>query len=146
MNYILLTYTIYIGLSIPMTMLVANTLHRNGRIFLSKTFHGDEVLTDSVNNLLRVGFYLVNFGFIAFYLRENATITDGQGVFETLGTKMGFVLLILGCMHFMNIYVFNKMRRRAEALQTPQLPPLGPNMTLRQALEHTNEGKLQPTA
>ena len=50
--------------------------------------------------------------------------TDLQGVLEALSTKVGAVLLILGAMHFFNLYVFSKMRRRALLHSAP--PPLPP--------------------
>ena len=42
-----------------------------------------------------------------------------------LSTKIGAVLLILGGMHFFNLYVFSKMRKRALLHGAP--PPLPPN-------------------
>jgi len=45
-----------------------------------------------------------------------------QGVVELLSRKMGVVLLVLGFMHFFNLLVFSKMRRRAMLQPTP--PPL----------------------
>jgi hypothetical protein len=52
------TYAAYLVLSIGLTIYVAWTLHRNGRIFLVDSFGGNEKLADSVNHLLVVGFYL----------------------------------------------------------------------------------------
>ncbi|MFN7142049.1 MAG: carboxypeptidase-like regulatory domain-containing protein [Limisphaerales bacterium] len=43
---------------------------------------------------------------------------------ESLSTKVGLVLLVLGGMHFFNLFVFAKMRRRGlTQKQPPQLPP-----------------------
>jgi len=56
MTPIVWTYVIYIALSIPLTVWVAQTLHKNGRIFLIDSFHGNEQLAGSVNHLLVVGF------------------------------------------------------------------------------------------
>ena len=58
MNYIILTYSIYMPLTIVLTVWVAKTLFTNGRVFLVDIFHGNEILADSVNKLLVVGFYL----------------------------------------------------------------------------------------
>ena len=59
--YIYIAYTIA---SIAMTVWVARTLHKNGRIFLLDAFKDKEEMADSVNHLLVVGFYLINVGFI----------------------------------------------------------------------------------
>ncbi|MEO8204999.1 MAG: hypothetical protein ABI615_02385 [Chthoniobacterales bacterium] len=113
MNYIILTYSLYLVLSVALTIWVANTLSKNGRIFLVDCFHQNAPLADSVNHLLVVGFYLVNLGFISLFLKLGITITEAREVFEALSSKMGVVLLVLGAMHFFNLLVFTKLRRRA---------------------------------
>jgi hypothetical protein len=59
---IVTTYLSYVVLSVVLTVWVAQTLHKNGRVFLVEVFNGNEALADSVNHLLVVGFYLINFG------------------------------------------------------------------------------------
>jgi hypothetical protein len=58
--------------SIAMTVWVGRTLFRGGRVFLVDVFGGNDALADSINRLLVVGFYLVNFGFISLNLRASA--------------------------------------------------------------------------
>jgi hypothetical protein len=118
------TYIVYIALSIPLTIWVAQTLHKNGRVFLIDSFRGNERLADSVNHLLVVGFYLINIGYVALALKERIAPTDVREVFETISRKVGVVMLVLGAMHFFNIFVFSKMRRRALLQAVP--PPIPP--------------------
>jgi len=124
MNPTVTTYALYLLLAIALTIWVARTLHRNGRIFLVDCFHGNEELADSVNHLLVVGFYLVNIGFVSLYLKLNDAVFEVQGVFEALSGKMGVVLLVLGAMHFFNLFVFTRLRRRAQVERSgpPVLP------------------------
>ncbi len=124
MTPIVWTYIVYIALSIPLTIWVAQTLHKNGRIFLIDSFRGNERLADSVNHLLVVGFYLINIGYVALALKERIAPTDVREVLETVSRKIGVVMLVLGAMHFFNILVFSKMRRRAllQAVPPPILP------------------------
>ena len=124
MNETVLTYALYLGLAVAMTVWVARTLHCNGRIFLVECFHGNTELADSVNHLLVVGFYLINIGFVSLYLKTTEEVLGARGVFEALSGKMGVVLLVLGGMHFFNLYVFTKMRRRATLAHLP--PPVPP--------------------
>jgi hypothetical protein len=124
MTPIVWTYIIYIALSIPLTIWVAHTLHKNGRIFLVDSFRGNERLADSVNHLLVVGFYLINIGYVALALKERIAPTDVREVLETISRKIGVVMLVLGAMHFFNILVFSKMRRRALLQAVP--PPIPP--------------------
>ena len=118
------TYLIYLTISVAITIWVARTLFRNGHVFLVDCFRGNERLADSVNHLLVVGFYLINIGFITLYLKLGMTIPNVAGVFEALSTKLGVVLLVLGGMHFFNIYVFTRMRKRALLDSAP--PPVAP--------------------
>jgi hypothetical protein len=79
---------------------------------LVKNFHGDELLADSVNHLLVVGFYLLNFGYVALALKYGDKPTDLQTAVEFLATKLGLVLVILGAMHFFNLYIFSRIGRQ----------------------------------
>jgi hypothetical protein len=125
MNWLLTTYVAYLVISIALTVWVARTLHKNGRVFLVDSFLGNEQLADSVNHLLVVGFYLINIGYVSLALKHAASVSTAQAALETLSSKIGFVLLVLGAMHFFNLAVFAKMRRRAMASkQPPYLPPL----------------------
>lgn len=125
MNATITTYGLYLLLALPLTVWVARNLFHNGRIFLVDCFHGNEALADSVNRLLVVGFYLVNFGFVALYLKLADEVKGVQGIFEALSGKLGIVLLVLGGMHFFNLLVFTKLRKRATWESAPPLPPQG---------------------
>lgn len=124
-NFTLATYLLYLPISIALTAWVARTLHRNGRIFLVTTFVGNEKLADSVNHLLVVGFYLVNIGFVTLALQYGGKPQSTVEVVEFLSTKVGLVLVVLGFMHFMNLYVFSRLHRRAKLEQAP--PPVEPD-------------------
>src|SRR5204862_3725360 len=113
MTTLVTTYIIYLLVSIALTVWVARTLHRNGRIFLVDSFHANEPLADSVNHLLVVGFYLINIGFVTLALKYGDKATSPQTALEILSSKVGLVLVVLGFMHFVNLYVFSKMRRRS---------------------------------
>jgi hypothetical protein len=122
MNHTVITYTGYLLVAIPLTIWVAKTLHKNGRIFLIKSMDGDEPLADSINHLLVVGFYLVNLGFVSLYLKLDSLVNETTGVFEALSAKLGVVMLILGGMHFFNIWLFSRIGRKKEAVRPPQPP------------------------
>ncbi len=113
MNYIIITYMLYLALTISITIWVARTLFRNGKVFLIDIFHGNKELADSVNNLLLVGFYLVNLGYAIYTLQVTSNITNAQEVIEKLSIKIGLIILILGAMHFFNLYIFFTLRKRA---------------------------------
>jgi hypothetical protein len=111
--YIAGCYFSYLAISIAVTVWVAKTLHKRGRIFLLDAFHGNAPLADSVNQLLVVGFYLINTGYIALALKTGDPLTDFRQVIELESSKIGIVLLILGAMHFFNMFVLARMRHRS---------------------------------
>ena len=128
MNYMVITYSLYLAIALSVTIWVARTLHQNGRVFLVDCFRGNEQLADSVNHLLVVGFYLLNIGFVTLYLKLAFPVESATGVFEALSGKLGTVLLVLGGMHFWNIWLFNKLRKRTLIEAAP--PPVSPTANL----------------
>jgi hypothetical protein len=118
------TYIAYLLISVVLTVWVARTLHKNGRIFLVDSFLGNEPLADSVNHLLVVGFDLINIGFVTLALKYGARAEDLKESLEMLSTKVGMVLVVLGFMHFFNLAVFSMMRKRA--LLSRHAPPVLP--------------------
>jgi hypothetical protein len=121
-GYVVGTYITYLAISISLTVWVARTLVKNGRVFLVDSFLGNEALADSVNHMLAAGFYLVNVGYVSLALKYGDKPADLAQAIESLSTKVGLVLLVLGVMHFFNLYVFSRMRRRA--LLRNQKPPV----------------------
>ena len=125
--YTVSAYVFYLAASIGVTVWVAKTLHKNGRVFLVETFLDDE-LADSVNHLLVVGFYLLNIGYVTLALKYGDKPSDLQGAIEFFSTKIGLVLVVLGVMHFFNLFIFSRMRRRSQLKNEP--PPVVPQAKL----------------
>jgi hypothetical protein len=124
--YIEGSYFSYLIISLTVTVWVAHTLHRRGRVFLVDAFHGKTELADSVNHLLVVGFYLVNLGFVALFLKTTVSPQALRQAIELVSDKTGMVLLVLGGMHFFNLYVFSRLRKRPQ----PLMPPLPPDFLM----------------
>lgn len=124
--YTIYTYMLYLATSIVLTVWVASTLFKNGRVFLIDTFRNNEKLADSVNHLLVVGFYLINIGYVTLALKYGDKPNDLQQAIEFFSTKIGLVLCVLGVMHFFNLFVFASMRRMSRLgsrneIKTPTL-------------------------
>ena len=126
MDLTVLTYLIYLGVAIPLTVWVARALHRYGETFLGDVFGGDARLAHAVNQLLVIGFYLLNLGYVALFMTSHATVDDTRRVFEVLSTKVGGVAIVIGLVHFANLWAFNAFRRRA-VLRARAVPPIQPN-------------------
>ena len=130
--YIEASYAVYLIISLSVTVWVARTLYKNGLVFLVDAFRGNTELARSVNHLLVVGFYLINVGYVTRALTTDRTVSNLRQAMEMVSEKIGVILLVLGAMHFFNLYVFNRLRRRSqeEATHVPVAPdtritPLG---------------------
>src|SRR5690348_13491530 len=121
MDLQLVDYAIYIVASVFLTIWVGDTLHRNGRPFLVSVFKEDG-LADSVNRLLVVGFYLVNFGAAAILINTGGPPSSWADMLKQTVTRIGIVLLVLGFMHFNNLLILRTIRRRDRPM-----PPLNYN-------------------
>jgi hypothetical protein len=125
MDILVITYILYVAISSALTVWVGRTLFKNGRVFLVDVFRGNEALADSVNHLLVVGFYLINLGYVSLALRMGYDVQTNREAIEALSWKVGMVLLVLGAMHFFNLFIFSRMRRRATLADAP--PPVAPS-------------------
>ena len=110
--YIVESYLTYLLITVAVTIWVGRTLYKGGRVFLVDAFAGNTELADSVNHLLVVGFYLVNIGFLALALSTNRELPAMRQAVELVADKVGVALLVLGVMHFFNLYLFSRVRRR----------------------------------
>jgi hypothetical protein len=117
-------YLAYLAISIGLTIWVANTLSRNGLVFLEDVF-SDGRLAAAVNRLLVVGFYLLNLGYVTVAMRTGDTIAGASEALEQLSVKIGLVLLVLGALHFFNVFALNRYRR-SRLRQRATHPPLPP--------------------
>ena len=138
MDYIVFAYSLYLPIAVALTIWVARTLHRNGKVFLVDIFHGQQELAISVNKLLQVGFYLISLGFAIIKLEiepgwrydqvtgQNIpeTIHNLQGMIEELSYKIGSFILILGLMLFINLFLLLILRAGSRpAPKTTFIPP-----------------------
>ncbi|MGY2892655.1 hypothetical protein [Deinococcus sp. UYEF24] len=113
------SYVLYLGISLAVTLWVGRTLFSNGRMFLVDAFGGNETMADSVNQLLRVGFYLLNFGFIALFLNTGGVPRTAGALVRQLSWQLGVVMLVLGAIHLLNMKNISGMRSRALNKQQP---------------------------
>src|SRR5262245_33365638 len=99
MDLLSIVYVLYAALSVGLTIWLARTLAKNGKVFLEDVFADQPGLSTAVNKLLVVGFYLVNFGYACLLLEGGYAPTPREAI-ETLASKAGALLLSLAFMHF----------------------------------------------
>ena len=118
----IVTQTVYITVSVGMTVWVGQSLHKHGRGFLLHAFKEDETLADSINHLLLVGFYLVNLGWVLLWTQYFFKPDTVNEAIDYVTTKVGVVMLILGAVHFINLRVFWTIRK--VNIKENNIPPI----------------------
>lgn len=115
MNYVVLIYSLYLAFTLAITIWVASSLLKNGRIFLLDLFHKEKALSDSVASLLNVGIYLISIGFAFKMLRVSASDIAGmQQVIEVLSEKLGAFIIVLGLLLFTDLLILLGLRSKRE--------------------------------
>jgi hypothetical protein len=113
-NPLLLVYLPYAAIAVTLTIWLARTLSRHGLVFLEAVFPEKPELASAINQLLVIGFYLVNLGWALLLLRAGAlevhTMTD---VVSVLVSRLGTLLLLLGIAHLINLFIFHRVRQSA---------------------------------
>jgi hypothetical protein len=120
------TYLAYLAIAVPLTVWVGRALRRHGAVFLIDVFAGDEHVAQAVNQLLVIGFYLLNLGYVLFFMATSTEVTSTQQMLEILSTKVGAVALVIGVVHIANVAWLNSLRKRA-LLRAQSVPPVPPN-------------------
>ena len=110
------TLLMYIVISAALTIGVGYTLHRNGRVFLVEAFNQNMLLADSTNHLLLVGFYLINLGYIMLTVTGGTAAYDATAQLVFLCGKIGMAVIVLGVMHFFNMFVILRLGKRLSSL------------------------------
>jgi len=141
-NYSVIAYIIYLWVGVALTLWVAHILFKNAKVFFNDIFGHNEELADSVNHLLKAGFYLVNIGLVMYLLEHSASINSYKKLLEVLSVKVGGVVLLLGAMHFLNVYILFKLRRKAI---TPARPAIanGEHPHFGEMLKELNEIEIE---
>jgi hypothetical protein len=117
-----IAYVLYLAIAIGITVKVAQTLSRNGEIFLVQCFGHNRELARSTNHLLVVGFYLVNIGFITLALSFGGEPVTLPEAIRFLSSKVGLAVLVLGGMHFFNMSAIARFGRKVNDWFAEQQP------------------------
>ncbi len=109
-----IAYIVYLLLTYLITVHVGLRFYKNGRLYILNLLNGDEELTNFINRLLLVGYYLLNLGYAAIMISFWETITNWVDLFSSICIMTGRIMLTLGFIHFINmtvIYVLSKQKQ-----------------------------------
>jgi hypothetical protein len=124
-RYVLAVYVVYAVVAVGLTAWLARTLFRNGAAFLYDVFEDRPALAEAVNRLLVVGFYMLNLGYALYLIRASRGL-DGFEAVQFLVNRLSVLLVTLAVLHFINVFVFWRIRARREQRSLP--PPVAPQV------------------
>lgn len=107
MNYNILTYSIYLPIIVLIMVKVGWMFYKHGEIFLLHIFDQNISLVKSINNLLLIGYYLVNLGYAVISIAYWETVESVIQMFNTLGEHLGIIITALALLHFNNVLLLN---------------------------------------
>lgn len=106
-------YLLYFIISVWLTLKVGNSLHRDGRQWIIHLL-GDLQLADKINDMLLLGYRLLNLGYLLMTLMLGR-VADASlpSMIHFLSAKLGLIMMILAWLHFQNIgllILFSKLK------------------------------------
>jgi len=111
-----LAYIIYLFITYLITVRVGFIFYRNGRIFILGLLKNDASLTDAINRILLVGYYLVNLGYTALMISTWGTIVSWTELLSSVTIMTGKIVLTLAIMHYFNMLVIYLISKRNKSI------------------------------
>ncbi|MBS1635004.1 MAG: hypothetical protein JST26_03710 [Bacteroidetes bacterium] len=106
--YTIIAYILYLLCSFLIVVWVGKILHTNGRAYLFEECP-DKAISEAANNLLYVGYCLVNTGFAFYHLDTCGQMSGIADVVEFMADSEGFILITLSILHFINMFFAPKI-------------------------------------
>lgn len=110
MNLNILAYCIYGIITIYTTIFVGKQFHTNGYYYISSIFK-EEQITNAINNLLLIGYYLLNIGFAIIKINFWSDVLNHSMLIESVSNHIAQIFILLGLMNIINISVLSIFRK-----------------------------------
>jgi hypothetical protein len=106
-----ISYFVFIFISAYITIYVGWICYKNGIHYVMELFDHNESIAKSINQLLLIGYYLINLGFILYALSCWSKIDTILDMILILSDKVSTVLISLCFLHFQNIIIIYLIRK-----------------------------------
>jgi len=103
MNLNLLSYALFFPAMVAIAVWTAQVSHRHGRVWMMRIFDQEAAFVDAVNNVLLVGCYAVNAGYIAVVIGQWQPIHSVTEMLGVLSQRIAVILFGLAWLHYQNI-------------------------------------------
>lgn len=110
MEYHIIGYLSYLPIVGFITIYVGQLCHINGLLFVKQAIT-DESTAIAVNNMLLIGYYLINLGYAVFALTQWRSISSIAELLAEVVTQTGYIVSILAGLHYFNIVTLFLIRK-----------------------------------
>ena len=107
MNYNILTYCIYLPIIAVIMVKVGWMFYTHGEVYLMHLFQQNDSLVKPINNLLLIGYYLINLGYAVITLAYWETVVSIPQLLNTLSEHLGVIIIGLALLHYNNVFLLN---------------------------------------
>ncbi|MFM2213562.1 MAG: hypothetical protein RL427_825 [Bacteroidota bacterium] len=108
MNLNIIGYAIYLLITTIIIVNVGKVCYRNGNIYVAQLIPEHLDLCHKTNQILLVGYYLLNLGYCAMTLISWEQLYSFQQLIEVIAVKSATIIGTIALMHYFNIFILTK--------------------------------------
>jgi len=108
MNLNIIGYAIYLLITTIIIVKVGKVCYRNGNIYVAQLIPEHLDLCHKTNQILLVGYYLLNLGYCAMTLISWEQLRSFPQLIEVISVKSATIISTIALMHYLNIFILTK--------------------------------------
>jgi hypothetical protein len=108
MNLNIIGYFIYLSITIFIIIKVGKICYKNGNIYVAELIPNHKEICQKINQVLLLGYYLLNIGYCAVTLISWQKITSFNQLIETIAVKASIIIFAISILHYLNIIILTK--------------------------------------
>jgi len=108
MNFNIIGYAVYLLITILIIGRVGRICYQNGNIYVAQLIPDHMELCHKINQILLLGYYLMNIGYCAMTLISWEKITTFNQLIEVIAYKSAIIIGTIALMHYLNIYILTR--------------------------------------
>ena len=112
MNLNIISYGIYMTITIYIIIVVGKICYRNGNVFVSELIPDHTALCQQINKILLLAYYLLNIGYCAMTLVQWEGILGFAQMIEVIAGKSAIIICAISILHYFNIIILTKYAKK----------------------------------
>jgi len=114
MNLNLITYSLYLVITVLIIIKIGRICYRNGNVFVLHLIPNDKEFCLRINKLLLYGYYLINIGYAVITLSGWTTIQSVLQMIESLSINIAIIVSVLATLHYFNLFWITKFIKKIQ--------------------------------